>query len=81
VHQNLTFAVHADPISGQHCWHQKVRVEKAGPRDHFGDIFVDTAMSFQVYRACLTKTRPAAGPRGLRRPLWLTRAVKPAAEA
>jgi hypothetical protein len=25
VHQNLTFPVHPDPVSGQHCWHQKVR--------------------------------------------------------
>ena len=23
VHQNLTHAVHPDPISGAHCWHQK----------------------------------------------------------
>jgi anaerobic selenocysteine-containing dehydrogenase len=81
VHQNLTFAVHPDPVSGQHCWHQKVRLEKAGPEDHYGDIFVDTEKAFQVYRDWLTKTRPAPGPGGLRRPLWLTRAVKPAPEA
>ena len=24
VHQNLTHAVHPDPVSGQHCWHQAV---------------------------------------------------------
>ncbi|HEX3145922.1 MAG TPA: molybdopterin-dependent oxidoreductase, partial [Pyrinomonadaceae bacterium] len=24
VHQNLTFPVHPDPISGMHCWHQAV---------------------------------------------------------
>ena len=24
VHQNLTFPVQPDPVSGQHCWHQKV---------------------------------------------------------
>ena len=24
VHQNLIFPVQPDPISGQHCWHQKV---------------------------------------------------------
>ena len=28
VHQNITFPVHPDPISGMHCWHQKVTVEK-----------------------------------------------------
>ncbi|MEW5989292.1 MAG: molybdopterin-dependent oxidoreductase, partial [Chloroflexota bacterium] len=26
VHQNLTFPVQPDPISGMHCWHQKVTV-------------------------------------------------------
>jgi anaerobic selenocysteine-containing dehydrogenase len=31
VHQNMTFGVHPDPISGQHCWHQAVRVRKASP--------------------------------------------------
>jgi anaerobic selenocysteine-containing dehydrogenase len=81
VHQNLTFAVHPDPISGQHCWHQKVRVEKAGPEDRYGDICVDTDKAFEVYQEWLKKTRPAPGPGGLRRPLWLTRAVKPAPEA
>ena len=25
VHQNLTFPVHPDPISGMHCWHQAVQ--------------------------------------------------------
>ena len=28
VHQNITHAVHPDPISGMHCWHQRVRIEK-----------------------------------------------------
>ena len=30
VHQNLTFPVQPDPVSGMHCWHQRVRLEKAG---------------------------------------------------
>ena len=29
VHQNLTFQVNPDPISGMHCWHQRVRVTRA----------------------------------------------------
>ena len=33
VHQNLTFPVHPDPVSGMHCWHQAVRVRKADPDD------------------------------------------------
>jgi anaerobic selenocysteine-containing dehydrogenase len=81
VHQNMTFAVHPDPWSGMHCWHQKVRLERVGPSDRYGDIFVDTARSFEVYREWLAKTRPAPGPGGLRRPLWLLRPYKPAPEA
>ena len=42
VHQNLTFPVQPDPVSGMHCWHQRVTLEKAGPDDRYGDIFVDT---------------------------------------
>src|SRR5262245_5184693 len=38
VHQNLTFPVQPDPVSGMHCWHQRVKVEKAGPNDSYGDI-------------------------------------------
>ncbi|MBI4593111.1 MAG: formate dehydrogenase, partial [Candidatus Rokubacteria bacterium] len=77
VNQNLTFPVQPDPVSGQHCWHQKVRVAKAGADDRYGDIFVDTEKSFDVYRQWLARARPAPGPGGLRRPLWLPRAFKP----
>ncbi len=77
VHQNLTFPVQPDPVSGQHCWHQKVSVAKAGPDERYGDIFVDTHRSFEVYREWLRLTRPAPGPGNLRRPLWLPRAFKP----
>ncbi|NOX37267.1 MAG: molybdopterin-dependent oxidoreductase [Calditrichaeota bacterium] len=81
VHQNITFPVHPDPISGMHCWHQKVRIEKAHPEDRYGDIFVDTHKSFEVYREWLKLTRPAPGPGGLRRPLWLARPLRPVEEA
>jgi anaerobic selenocysteine-containing dehydrogenase len=81
VHQNLTFPVHPDPVSGMHCWHQKVRVERAGPDDRYGDVFVDTNLAFGVYQEWLQKTRPAPGPDGLRRPLWFARPVKPSAAA
>src|SRR6185503_7888174 len=43
VHQNMTFPVHPDPISGMHCWHQAVRVTRAKESDNIGDVFVDTA--------------------------------------
>jgi anaerobic selenocysteine-containing dehydrogenase len=77
VNQNLTFPVQPDPVSGQHCWHQKVTVSKAGQLDRYGDIFVDTEKSFEMYRKWLALARPAPGPGGLRRPLWLPRAFKP----
>ncbi len=77
VHQNLTFPVQPDPISGQHCWHQKVNVSPPGPDDRYGDIFVDTDKAFEVYRQWLALARPAPGPGNLRRPLWLPRAFKP----
>jgi len=80
VHQNLTFPVHPDPVSGMHCWHQKVRVEKAGPDDRYGDVEVDTRRSMEVYRRWMAMARPGPGPGNLRRPLWLARPVRPAEE-
>ncbi len=80
VHQNITFPVHPDPVSGMHCWHQKVRLEKAHPDDKYGDVFVDTNKSFEIYREWLKLARPAPGPNGLRRPLWMGRPLRPAEE-
>ncbi len=81
VHQNLTFPVHPDPVSGQHAWHQKVTVERAGPDDRYGDVVVDTAKSMEVYRKWLELARPAPGPDGTRRPFWLFRPYRPAPDA
>ena len=82
VHQNLTFPVHPDPISGMHCWHQAVRVTPAEPGDRHGDIGVDTEKARTVYREWLAKTRPAGSisPDGTRRPMWLMRPLKPGPE-
>jgi anaerobic selenocysteine-containing dehydrogenase len=77
VHQNITFPVHPDPITGMHCWHQMVRVERAGADDRYGDIFVDTNLSFAVYQRWKALARPAPGPGGLRRPLWIPRVHRP----
>jgi anaerobic selenocysteine-containing dehydrogenase len=77
VHQNITFPVHPDPISGMHCWHQKVRLEPAHEGDDYGDIYVDTNKSMEIYREWLDMTRPAPGPDNLRRPLWFKRALRP----
>ena len=79
VHQNLTFPVHPDPISGMHCWHQAVRVRPALPTDRQGDIEVDTRKAHQVYVRWLELTRSAeqVSPDGGRRPFWLMRPLKP----
>lgn len=80
VHQNAAHAVHPDPISGAHCWHQRARVIKALPGDLYGDVYVDSEKSMQVFREWFKKTRPAPGPGGLRRPLWMNRPLKPVLE-
>ncbi len=82
VHQNLTFCVQPDPVSGMQCWHQVVRVERAHPGDCYGDVFVDTTRSMEAYRQWLSMTRPADTlGHGLRRPRWLARSLRPSDEA
>ncbi len=83
VHQNLTFPVHPDPISGQHCWHQAVRVIKAEPGDSYGDIMVDTNKARDVYNRWLEMTRRADlhSPDRTRRPYWFMRPLKPSKDA
>jgi anaerobic selenocysteine-containing dehydrogenase len=77
VHQNMTFPVQPDPISGMHCWHQKVTVAKAPEGAAFGEVEVDLALSREAYKEWLALTTPAPGPGGLRRPLWLGRPGRP----
>jgi anaerobic selenocysteine-containing dehydrogenase len=81
VHQNLTFPVQPDPISGMHCWHQKVTVEKSREGDRYGDVEVDTAKSMELFREWKALAKPRVQTDGLRRPLWFARAVRPSAEA
>jgi anaerobic selenocysteine-containing dehydrogenase len=77
VHQNLAFGVQPDPLSGMHCWLQKVRMEPARPTDRYGDVYVDRARAREVYRNWLAMTRATLGPGGQRRPEFLMRPVKP----
>jgi anaerobic selenocysteine-containing dehydrogenase len=82
VHQNLTFPVHPDPVSGMHCWHQKVIVEPAHQGDIYGDVYVDTKKAHMVYQEWLALTRPQTRrPDRLRRPLWMIRPYRPATSA
>ncbi len=84
VHQNLTHAVHPDPISGGHCWLQKATlVCKAAPGDSHGDVWVDVGKSMAVYNEWKAMARPATtfSPDGTRRPAWLKRPLRPVPEA
>ena len=78
VHQNLTHAVHPDPISGAHCWLQTVRLSIPGPDERYGDVMVDTERSFRVFKrwnqmALDRQTHPG----GLRRSRFLNRPLAP----
>ena len=77
VHQNLTFPVHPDPISGMHCWHNAVYVEKARSGDRYADVYVDIEKSKEVYRRWLAMTRPGPLQNGLRRPEVFERPFRP----
>ncbi|MFC4004008.1 molybdopterin-dependent oxidoreductase [Prauserella oleivorans] len=81
VHQNLAFPVHPDPDSGMHCWLQKVRLEHAHPDDRYGDVYVDTRRSAEVYREWLAKARADVGPGGQRRPEFMMRPLAPTRRA
>ncbi len=81
VHQNLAFPVQPDPLSGAHCWLQKVTLSKAHPDDRYGDVVVDTRKSREAYQEWLTLTRPGPSADGCRRPEFLTRPVKPRRKA
>jgi hypothetical protein len=75
VHQNLTFPVQPDPVSGMHCWHQKVTVTPAAPTDQYGDVYVDTQKAHAVYQRWLALARPSSGE--WRRPHWMLRPFRP----
>ncbi|MAE77089.1 MAG: formate dehydrogenase [Planctomycetes bacterium] len=83
VHQNLTFPVHPDPMSGMHCWHQAVRVKRPESGDRYGDISVDTDKAHATYKEWLAKCLPAKehSPDGTRRPYWMLRPLKPTKDA
>ncbi len=79
VHQNATFCVQPDPISGMQCWHQRVTVGPAESGDNYGDVVVDTDKAREAYLEWMSKTRPPSN--GLRRPLWYARPLKPSPSA
>lgn len=78
VHQNITHATNPDPISGAHCWLQKVRISIPEPNEKYGDVFVDTNKSFEHFKKWnkWAKERETH-PENLRRPLWMGRPLTP----
>jgi hypothetical protein len=74
VWQNAVHHPHPDPVSGMHCWHQKVLLEPAKEGEKIGDLSVDIDATMKTYQAWRDQlTRPAPGPGGLRRPEHLKR--------
>jgi hypothetical protein len=57
-------------------------VEPAHEEDRYGDVFVDTAKAYEVYKGWLAMTRLQLDRAdGLRHPLWMIRPYRPAASA
>jgi anaerobic selenocysteine-containing dehydrogenase len=82
VWQNAVHHPHPDPVSGMHCWHQKVLLEATGPGEKIGDLQVDIAATLKTYQVWRDElTRPAPGPGGLRRPEHLKRPWVPITRA
>ena len=72
--QNAVAPAHPDPVAGNHAWHQKIIIEKAGPEDKIGDIWVNYENNFKTYKAWRDKlTRPLDHTDTLRRPTHIKR--------
>jgi len=72
--QNAVAPTHPDPISGMHCWHQKVILEAAQPGDKIGDLHVNYENNFKTYQAWRDElTRPLNADDKLRRPQHIKR--------
>ncbi len=72
--QNAVAPTHPDPISGMHCWHQKVILESAQKGDKIGDIHVNYENNFKTYQAWRDDlTRPLNADDKLRRPQHIKR--------
>ncbi|MDD5158315.1 molybdopterin-dependent oxidoreductase [Sulfurimonas sp.] len=71
--QNAVAAPHPDPVSGMHCWHQKVILEPAQPGDKIGDIHVSYDNNFKVYQAWRELTRGLDENSKIRRPRHVKR--------
>ncbi len=76
--QNAVAPVHPDPIAGNHAWHQKVIIEKAGEDDKIGDIYVDYENNFKIFQTWRDElTRPLDEESTIRRPRHINRPAVP----
>jgi len=76
--QNAVAPTHADPIAGNHAWHQKVVITKAGADDKIGNISVNYENNFKTYQAWRDElTRPLEAGDKLRRPQHIKRPAVP----
>jgi hypothetical protein len=72
--QNAVAAPHPDPISGMHCWHQKVLLEPVSKGEKIGDVYVNYDNNFKVYQAWRDElARPLNSSDTLRRPMHIKR--------
>jgi anaerobic selenocysteine-containing dehydrogenase len=79
--QNAVAPAHPDPISGMHCWHQKVLLEPAESGDKIGDIYVNYENNFKTYQEWRDKlSRPLNENDKERRPRWIKRPWVPLSE-
>ena len=80
VHQNLTHAVHPDPLSGAHCWRCKKHSTSKSPRQRstwrcggrHGKVHDGLSQWGGQTRSVMDHS-----PDGLRRPFWQKRPLKP----
>ncbi len=80
--QNAVAPCHPDPVAGNHGWHQKVILSKAGAGDKIGNIYVNYENNFKVYREWRDQlARPLNASDKLRRPYHIKRPVKPSQKA
>ncbi|MBN2895586.1 MAG: molybdopterin-dependent oxidoreductase [Campylobacterales bacterium] len=79
--QNAVAPAHPDPISGMHCWHQKVILEPAQSGDKIGDIYVNYENNFKTYQAWRDQlTRGLDSNSEFRRPPHIKRPWVPLSE-
>ena len=82
VHQNLTFRVQPDPVSGMHCWLPAGHASLPPPTATATATSSSTPPKSTRGVPRVAGHDPArARPPGLRRPLWFARPVKPTIDA